>query len=356
MSTKIELVRKLRREREFMENKDFIKYSDMETKAIEWLWFPYIPKGMVSIVQGDPKSGKTFMLIDIISRITRGDYMPFSNEKFEIGNVIFQNSDDPIEHSLKGRLELQGTDTERVFAVDERQQKLYLKDLKRLEELIQKVSPQLIVLDPIQAYMGDSDSNSMVQVRNVLAPLKIIAEKYNVAIVLVQHLKKGNESKAIYKGAGSIDFVGFARSMIMVIKDNEIDERLFLHTTSNVAKEGHCLSYKIENNGLTWLEDKGEVNVNEMANQDNNTKFENAKNYILGCVASRKEISANELQQLCNIGSFSVRTFNGARSCLNKNNKIYSTKDGGKVYWHIKQDLGNKVQSCNVEGEKINCE
>lgn len=339
------------------ENKKYyIKYADVETKELEWLWFPYIPKGMVSIVQGDPKSGKTFMLIDIISRITRGDYIPFSEDKFDMGNVVLLNSDDPIEYALKKRLELQNADVEKVFTIDENIKKLYFKDLSRLEKLIEEKQPLLIVIDPIQAYMGDGDSNSMVQVRNALSPLKRIAEKYNVSIVLVQHLKKGNETKAIYKGAGSIDFVGFARSMMMVIKNTENDERLFLHSTSNVTKEGHCLSYKITNDGLEWLEDKGEVDVNEVANQDNNTKFENAKNFILGCIASKKEISANELQQLRNVGGFSERTFNGARSYLNQNNKIHSSKKNGRTYWNLSGLLDDNVQSCNVESEMANCE
>ena len=247
--------------------KDYIRYADVEAKEIEWLWFPYLPKGMVSIVQGDPKSGKTFMLIDIISRITRGDYMPLNGEKFEMGNVVLLNSDDPIEYSLKGRLELQNADTEKVFAIDENTKKLYFKDLSRLEKLIEEQKPILIVIDPIQAYMGDGDSNSMVQVRNALAPLK----------------------------------------------------------------------------------DKGEVNVNEVANQDSNTKFENAKNFILGCIASKGNISATELQQLCNIGGFSERTFNGARSYLNKNNKIHSIKKNGRTYWCLSSPLDDNVQSCNVE-------
>ena len=339
------------KEKQINENKYFIKYSDVETKQIDWLWFPYLPKGMVSIVQGDPKCGKTFMLIDIISRITRGDYKPLSCEKFDVGNVIFQNSDDPIEYSLKERFEKQKADTTRVFCVDEKQEKLYFNSLEKLEKLIEEQKPVLVVIDPIQAYMGDGDSNSMVQVRNALAPLKILAEQYNVAIVLVQHLKKGNETKAIYKGAGSIDFVGFARSMLMVVKDTGNDERLFIHTTSNVAKEGHCLSYKISKNGLEWLEDRGEVNADELISQDINTKFENAKNFILGCISSKKEITANELQDLCKIGGFSKRTFDGARSILNKNNKIHQIKKNSRTYWALSSPLDSNVQSCNVESE-----
>lgn len=139
----------------------------------------------------------------------------------------------------------------------------------------------------------------------------------------------------------------------MIVKDTENDERLLIHTTSNVAKEGHCLSYRITNDGLEWLEDKGEVNVNEVANQDSNTKFENAKNFILGCIASKGDISATELQQLCNIGGFSERTFNGARSYLNKNNKIHSIKKNGRTYWSLSCPLDDNVQSCNVESEAL---
>lgn len=267
--------------------KEYIKYSTLEKKEIEWLWYPYLPKGMVSIVQGDPKSGKTFMIIDIIARITRGDYIPLSENKFEQGKVILQNNDDPIEQTLLPRLEQQGALLDNVIFVDEEMKKLYFKDLKTLENTIKEENPLLAVIDSIQAFMGDADYNSMGQVRNTLMPLKKLAETYNCAIVLVQHLRKGAETKAIYKGAGSIDFVGFARSMLMVIKDIDNEsERLLAHTCSNVAKEGHCLSYKITDKGLEWLIDKGETNIDELINQDVNTKCEYAKNFILGCLSA----------------------------------------------------------------------
>lgn len=334
--------------------KEYFKYSEVEEKEVEYLWYPYIPKGMVSILQGDPKCGKTFMLIDIISRITRGDNQPLSDLKFKEGSVILQNNDDPINYTLVPRLNKQGANLEKVIFIDEEKKKLTFKDLSRLENTIKEEKPLLVVIDPIQAFMGGADSNSMVQVRETLSPLKRIAEENNCAIVLVQHLKKGSENKAIYKGAGSIDFVGFARSMLMVIRDEETEnERLFLHTCSNVSKEGNCLSYRISENGLEWLQDKGNVNVDEVVNIDTNTKYENAKNFILGAIASKGEISASELNHLCEVGGFSERTFNGARSILNKNEKIYSTKKNNRTYWSI-TTLLDKVQSCNVESEVKN--
>lgn len=332
------------------EKKTYISYNDVEEKEVEWVWFPYIPKGMVSILQGDPKSGKTYMIIDIISRITKGDYKPFSNERFEVGKVFLQNSDDPVEQTLLPRLKHQGANLENVYFVDEDTNKIYFKNLKVLEEAIKEVNPTMIVIDPIQAYMGDKDPNSQVQVRNALAPLKKLAEKYNVAIVLIQHLKKGNETKAIYRGAGSIDFIGLARSVFMVEKDRvDKTKRYLLHTTCNVAKEGNCLSYKITEKGVEWLEDKGDVNVDDFiinnTNADISFKYDNAKHFIYGAVASKNKISGEELNNLHSIGGFSKHTFDNARSSLTKENKIYPSKENGKTYWAIK-----KVQSCNVGG------
>lgn len=334
------------------EIKNYKSYNDIKEKEIDWLWYPYIPKGMVSIVQGDPKSGKTFMLIDIISRITRGDKKPLSNENFEEGTVILQNSDDPRDVTLKPRLNLLKANCEKVIFVDDEEEPLYFSDLSRLENAIKSQKPCLIVIDPIQAFMGDKDSNSLVQVRKALAPLKILAETYNTAIVLVQHLKKGGEEKAIYKGVGSIDFIGFARSILMVIKDEETDNRNLVHISSNVAKEGNCLLYRINDNGLEWIESKKITSVNSLFNQTNGTKFDNAKNFIYGALASSKELSADELSSIAIIGGFSERTFNGARSELNKEKKIYSFKKGNKTYWSLLNPFDDKVQSCK-ENEKV---
>ena len=327
--------------------KDYFAYAEIDKKNINWIWYPYLARGMVSILQGDPKTGKSFMLIDIMSRITNGGYKPLSDEKFDEGTVIYQNSDDPIEYSLIERFEKQGGDLNKVFCVDESERKLYFKDLSRLENLIKEKKPLLVVIDPVQAYMGNSDINSMGQVRESLMPLKKLAEVYNCSIVLVQHLKKGNEAKAIYKGAGSIDFVGFARSMLMVIKDEDnTNERLLVHTCSNISKEGDCLSYMINDNHLEWIKNNGEVNADNLVANDNNL-FNNAKNFILGCLASCESIVSNELSSLCSVGNFSERTFNGARSLLKKTNLIDCYRKDNKVYWCLK----SKMQSCKEGGE-----
>lgn len=330
--------------------------SDYEVKNPVWLWYPYIPKNMVTIIQGDPKCGKTYMLLDIISRITRGDKKPFSEERFEIGNIILQNNDDPIEYTLAKRLDQQGADRSKVFIVDESNEQLYFSDLTRLEKAIEEVNPSLIVFDPIQSFLGDININSIVDVRNALAPLKDIAEKYNCAIVLVQHLKKGFESKAIYKGVGSIDIIGFARSTIMIMKDPSNKEiRLFVPTSSNVEKEGHCLTYRITDNGLEWLEDLGDKDADELIKEESDTKIEYAKNFILGCLSNKDLTLGNDLiDKGIKVGHFAKRTFDEARSRLAKNDNIELVKKDKVNYWKLKDKVQSDKVSDNLNNDSYN--
>ncbi len=331
-------------------------FSEVETKEPVWLWYPYIPKNMVTIIQGDPKCGKTYMLLDIISRITRGDKKPFSEERFEIGNIILQNNDDPIEYTLAKRLDQQGADRSKVFIVDESNEQLYFSDLTRLEKAIEEVNPSLIVFDPIQSFLGDININSIVDVRNALAPLKDVAEKYNCAIVLVQHLKKGFESKAIYKGVGSIDIIGFARSTIMIMKDPSNKEiRLFVPTSSNVEKEGHCLTYRITDNGLEWLEDLGDKDADELIKEESDTKIEYAKNFILGCLSNKDLTLGNDLiDKGIKVGHFAKRTFDEARSRLAKNDNIELVKKDKVNYWKLKDKVQSDKVSDNLNNDSYN--
>lgn len=296
------------------------------------------------------------MLLDIISRITRGDKKPFSEEKFEIGNIILQNNDDPIEYTLAKRLDQQGADRSKVFIVDESNEQLYFSDLTRLEKAIEEVNPSLIVFDPIQSFLGDININSIVDVRNALTPLKDIAERYHCAIVLVQHLKKGFESKAIYKGVGSIDIIGFARSTIMIMKDPSNKEiRLFVPTSSNVEKEGHCLTYRITDNGLEWLEDLGDKDADELIKEESDTKIEYAKNFILGCLSNKDLTLGNDLiDKGIKVGHFAKRTFDEARSRLAKNDNIELVKKDKVNYWKLKDKVQSDKVSDNLNNDSYN--
>ena len=50
-----------------------IHLSEVESQKIKWLWYPFIPYGKLSIVQGDPGDGKSTLILNIAAKLSRGD-------------------------------------------------------------------------------------------------------------------------------------------------------------------------------------------------------------------------------------------------------------------------------------------
>lgn len=49
-----------------------IRMSDIETEQVQWLWYPFIPYGKITIIQGDPGEGKTSFVLAMIALLTTG--------------------------------------------------------------------------------------------------------------------------------------------------------------------------------------------------------------------------------------------------------------------------------------------
>ena len=131
-----------------------ISMRDIQTEDVQWLWYPYLPRGKLTIVQGDPGEGKTIFVLAVISALTRGESLPECEQAPEPVNVIYQTAEDGLADTIKPRLEAAGADCARVLVIDESKRELNLSD-ERLEQALRKTGAQLMVLDPIQAYLGD---------------------------------------------------------------------------------------------------------------------------------------------------------------------------------------------------------
>ena len=130
-----------------------ISMSEIQTEEVKWLWHPYIPLGKVTIVQGDPGEGKTTLILAVIAALTKGEALPESDKALEPMNVIYQTAEDGLADTIKPRLVAAEADCSRVLVIDERKQELTLCD-ERLEQAILETGAKLIVIDPMQAYLG----------------------------------------------------------------------------------------------------------------------------------------------------------------------------------------------------------
>ena len=183
-----------------------IKMSEIQSQEVAWLWFPFIPYGKLTIVQGDPGDGKTTLVLNIAAKLSKGEGLDSEMKLTEPLNVIYQSAEDGLADTVKPRLEAAGANCENISVIDESIKSLSMID-ERLEEAVVSTKAKLLILDPIQAYLGGGmDMNRANEARDMTKKLATLAEKYQCAIVLVGHMNKAAGNKAAYRGMGSIDF------------------------------------------------------------------------------------------------------------------------------------------------------
>ena len=226
-----------------------IKLSEVQSQEVSWLWFPFIPYGKLTIVQGDPGDGKTTFILNIAAKLSKGENLDSGMNFTEPLNVIYQSAEDGLADTVKPRLEQAKADCEKISVIDEKIKSLSMID-ERLEEAVIKTGAKLLILDPIQAYLGGGmDMNRANEARDMTKKLAALAEKYQCAIVLVGHM-----NKAAYRGMGSIDFFAVARSVLLVGRvEGEENIRAVVQIKNNLAAFGHPKAFALSEDGFQWL-------------------------------------------------------------------------------------------------------
>jgi hypothetical protein len=229
------------------------RLSDVAPRPVEWLWPRRIALGKPTVLAGDPGLGKSYLTMDITARITTGSAWPDGGRAPQ-GDVILLSAEDDPADTIRPRLDALRGDPSRVTllsmvkdASDAERQFCLANDLPVLEETI-KVTPGtvLVVIDPVSAYLGKTDSYKDAEVRALLAPLATLAIKYRVAVLIVMHLTKASDRRAIARIGGSIGFVGAARGGLVVDKDaDDPGRRLLAVLKSNNGAEAPTLAFRL---------------------------------------------------------------------------------------------------------------
>lgn len=228
-------------------------YSNIETKPVEWLWYPYIPSGKLTVIQGDPGEGKSTFVLNMVARLTKGMAMPDGFPVSKPGVAIYQCAEDSAADTIKPRLEQAGADCDRVAYIIDDDIALTLED-GRIETAIQQTGASVLIIDPIQAFIPpDADMLSATGMRALLRKLAGVAERNHCAVILVGHMNKGT-SKSLYRGLGSIDIAAIARSVLMVARDEHRPGLRYMYPIkSSLAPEGCAIGFSFkEGGGLEW--------------------------------------------------------------------------------------------------------
>lgn len=223
-----------------MEGSVYQYYANVRTEPVEWLWYPYIPLGKLTVLQGDPGEGKSTFALNVVARITTGQPMPDGVPAKGKRVAIYQCAEDGIADTIKPRLQQAGADCERVAYIIDNDIALTLED-GRIETAIKDTHASVFIIDPIQAFIPpDADMQSATKMRSVLRKLANIADRNKCAVILIGHMNKGNGAKTLYRGLGSIDIAAIARSVLMISRDESRPDIRYMYL------RGLCLERRKE--------------------------------------------------------------------------------------------------------------
>ena len=333
-----------------------INMESVKVEQIEWLLYPFIPFGKVTIIQGDPGEGKTTMVLQIIAKLTRGEPILLNkksqkeaqqdseeNLKQEVlsqdkpiqpVNVIYQTAEDGLGDTIKPRLLAAGADCSRVLVIDDREQPLTMVDV-RLEEAIIQTKARMVVLDPIQGFLGtDVDMHRANEIRPLMKRMAVLAEKYHCAIILIGHMNKNSNGKSSYRGLGSIDFQAAARSVLIVgrLKD-EPETRVMCHVKSSLAPEGKSVAFRLDKEtGFQWIGEY-DISADDLLSGDaRGQKSRIAKEFLLDILADGG-MAQKKIEEEANKQGIKKKTLRNAKQEL----EIDSVKRGNQWFWILSE-------------------
>ena len=314
----------------------FEYYSRVVARNVEWLWYPYIPFGKITVVEGDPGDGKSSFILQVAAILTTGSRMPDGYQIDQAAPVIYQCREDDLADTIKPRLLAAGAICDRVAYIIDEDNSLTLSD-QRIITALEQTGARLLILDPLQAYMAqEGDMNNVGRIRSCLGRLSSIASKYRCAIVLIGHMNKSGGGKSVYRGLGSIDIAAVARSILMISRDaDDPDIRYMFPIKSSLAPEGPAIGFRFDRDaGFKWL-GICEANVSPDVLPPGNRvgKMPDATELLISMLADGELPSAEVLERM-SMNGISERTVYKIKRLLG----IESRKKGRVWYWRLQTD------------------
>ena len=107
---------------------EIIKASEITPKEVRWLWYPYIPFGKVTLLQGDLGNGKSKLMLSLAALLSKGAPLPFADEdeSGEPMTVIYQTTEDDADDTVVPRFNSAGGDGNQLIFIKEDEKSLMI--------------------------------------------------------------------------------------------------------------------------------------------------------------------------------------------------------------------------------------
>jgi hypothetical protein len=323
-------------------------FSSIMQKRVEWLWYPYIPYGKLTLLQGDPGEGKSTFMINVAALLTRGSPMPDGYEVPTPQTVIYQCSEDSLADTVKPRLIAANADCYKIAYIVDEQDRLTLDD-DRVEQALIQTKARLFILDPLQAFLSqDGDVQSAGRMRGILGKLSVLAAKYNCAIVLIGHMNKGNSGNNMYRSLGSIDIAAIARSVLMIKRDDKDSQvRYMIPVKSSLSPEGVAIAFSLGGmDGFQWIGpsviDSSDI---EEYHARKNGKKADVADCLIEMLSEHDVLSSDILSEMSQLGVSRRTVFNAKKEV-----GVQAYRTNNVWYWRLPETgLGGDIEEMVAE-------
>lgn len=351
------------------------------TTPIRWLEEGRIALGKLTLIAGDPGLGKSFITLDMAARVSRGalprraqisgdgshdpanNAKPYAGHLVDCGQVVLLNAEDDAGDTIKPRLEAMGADLSRIHLFEgvvqpmgrcvnltqlDTDVQLLASSLKKIEHL------KLIIIDPISAYMGKTDSHNNADVRAVLAQLARLAQWTGAAVVCVTHLNKDAGGKrAIYRAMGSLAFTAAARAVHLVSKHpDDASKRVVAPVKNNLSEESSPRVYRIDEGKVVWLDEDIEWDADSIeqafdGGRATPSAMEEAKRFLEEALGEGPEL-ATKLREDAEGNGISFGTLKRAKRAIG----VESFRRDEEWFWKIRKLNDESLEGVYAELEE----
>ena len=344
----------------------FVRLADVAPETVRWLWSGYLPAGKLVLLIGDPGTGKSCVMLDLVARVSRGGQWP-DGSPAPRGSALILTAEDGLADTVRPRLDALGGDPRRVYALRSvlaggREQPFSLaRDLDTLERAIAETGAVLVGIDPLSAYLGQRiDSFKDDQVRSVLGPVAALAERTGVTIVGILHLTKDAERRAIYRALGSVAFTAAPRAVFAVGEHpDEPERRLLVPVKANLARKPPVLGFRLREAGsavvVEWdaepVEGLDADAVLSGAGAEDRDERRDAEGFLLDLLGEGDVVKASDVFRAARQAGISERTLRRAKRKLG----VESSHEGqpgqaGTWYWWLPPKAATEAPKAATAG------
>lgn len=324
--------------------------SDVEPVDVSWLWEPYVPLGMITLLEGHPGTGKTFLSLMLAASVADGLALPDEFGQIDLATYrspatcLYISHEDSLGATIRKRLDAIGVSEQgynRIMAVRgwKRQGSeifpFTLDKIELLEHSIGRHQARLVIIDPITDFINAKvDIYRQNEVAPLLSEINRIAEKYQCAFLLVRHWTKGVGSGALGKGMGSVGFAQKARSILVVGQSpDDMDVKVVAHAKHNLSECGESQAFSLTNGIFGWI-GTSDISADELAlylpngkkrQSQSQAKVDAAKKWLLATLKER-DYESNSILLLGDQMGHSRRTLERARNELKNHIQTYQSE------------------------------